>query len=159
EALLARRFALRAHQPERADPLVPRRLRAEELPGGAVGAELALVGRREPLRAVLVGVQPRALRGAGAHRLEPRGPHPARGLERLRAPDVDRAPDALRPARREPDREAVVVEAAADPIDPAEAERLVQRVGVGHAAIAGVDLEDADQQRLGVPVILFEPRA
>src|SRR5262249_47805870 len=64
--------------------------------------------------------------------------------------DVDRAPGAARAARSEPDGVAFVIQSAANPIDPAVAQRLVDRFRPREARLAGAFFIIADLQfRLG----------
>src|SRR5207245_4016201 len=80
-------------------------------------------------------------------------------LQLLCALDVDRAPDAASAPRREADRVAPVVDAAADPVDPPEAERFVDRLRPGDARAARVALVETNQQLAGAAMIAREPRA
>jgi hypothetical protein len=90
--------------------------------------------------------------------VEPGGRHPPLLDQLLRAPGVHRAPDAARLARREADRVAVAVDAAAHAVDPAEAQRLVHRLGPGDARQSTTLLVEADEQLAVVGVVALEPR-
>jgi hypothetical protein len=68
------------------------------------------------------------------------------------------APDALRLAWGEPDLERVRVDAVHDPVDPPEAERLVDGLRVGDAPVRGVDLVEPDDELGLLVVVLLEPR-
>jgi len=79
------------------------------------------------------------------------------GGEGARAADVDRAPDAARAARREADRVALVIQALADTVDPAEAQGCVHRLGPGDARRARAALVEAHQQLRGAAVMPTQP--
>src|SRR4051812_23875606 len=147
EAPLAGRLALGADHPVRGRPPVPGRLGVEELRRRGARAQLLLVLRRE-LRglALLVGVDRRAVVAAALERGEARGPHEALVDELPHALDVDRAPVRARLARREADRVRLVAQAAAHAVDPAEAQRLVDRLRPGDAPPRAALLVEADEQ-------------
>jgi hypothetical protein len=42
-------------------------------------------------------------------------------------------------------------------IDPSEAQRLIQSLGIGHAPLAGRDLGEFDPELLGASMVLGEP--
>src|SRR6185436_11927074 len=75
------------------------------------------------------------------------------------APDIDCAPGAARLARREADGIAYIVDALAQTVDPAEAQRLVHRLGPGDAGLAGTLLIIPDPQLAGGGVVLLQPGA
>ena len=105
--------------------------RGEELGGGGAGVERGLeVGRDRGPALGLIGVVQATVRPRGLELAQARGPHPL-GIDQLqgRGP-VDLRPLAARAAGREPLQEVDVVEAAALPVDPAEADRLLERLGV-----------------------------
>src|SRR5688572_25559247 len=80
-------------------------------------------------------------------------------LQFTEALDVDRAPVAARLARTEPYRVAGIVDASAHAVDPAETERLVNRLRPGDAGLARTLLVEPDQE-LGSPgVIGLQPGA
>lgn len=64
--------------------------------------------------------------------------HAAGGLQPGDVVTVDLAPDALRPARREALQVRAFVERLPDAVDPAPAERHVQRLCGGHGRHAGI---------------------
>ncbi|MCK7506037.1 MAG: hypothetical protein MZV70_19495 [Desulfobacterales bacterium] len=78
-------------------------------------------------------------------------------MSRAHLGDVDGAPVAARPPGREPLHVAGVVHAADQAVDPAEAERLVQRLLVDHAAAAGVLLVEPDPELGARSVVRREP--
>src|SRR5207249_6905069 len=85
------------------------------------------------------------------------GSHPSRPDQAPDMRDVDPAPDALLSARGEADAEADVIHPAPDPIDPTEAKRLIESLGVGDSLVRGVRLEAA-QEQLGLgSVVLLQP--
>src|SRR5689334_18182662 len=71
--------------------------------------------------------------------------------------DVDLAPVAARLAGREADRVAVLVVAAADAVDPAEAQGHVDRLRPGHARLAAAALLEADRELRGRLVVALQP--
>ena len=81
------------------------------------------------------------------------------GDELVEARDVLGAPDAAGPPRREADRVAVLVEAAAHAVDPTEAQRLVDRFRPRDAGLARALLVEAGEELVGGVVVLREPRA
>jgi hypothetical protein len=81
----------------------------------------------------------------------------ARSDQGFHALDVDATPDAPRLARREADTEAHIVQAPPNAVDPAEAERLIEGLGIPHAPIGRMDLEEANDQFGAVGVVLLEP--
>lgn len=85
--------------------------------------------------------------------------HLSFGDQRLSAVDVYIAPNTARPARRETNRVAGLVNFLADAVYPAEAERLIHRLGPGNAWFAGVFLVKAHQQFILCGVMLHKPRA
>jgi len=71
---------------------------------------------------------------------------------------VDLAPDALRPSRREALQERRVVERLSNGIDPAPAERNVERLGMRNGRKSGSFLVDLDPD-LGLRVVVrAQPR-
>jgi hypothetical protein len=126
-------------------------------PGLALASKLALEERIERLRLRLVRVPPGAPLLPRRESRPPGRPHPPRGVERGRLSDVHRAPDALRLARAEPHAEAVGVHAPTHPVDPAEAERLIQRLRVGEAPLLGLRLVATHHQLARRLVMRGEP--
>src|SRR5918912_3997436 len=160
EALALRFVALRAHHPPDRGLPVPGRLGLEERPRALVRAELALVlGSELRVLPLLVGVDRGTLLRARLERSQPRRLHASLGDELPRPRDVHCAPGAPRLPRREPDRIRVRAEALADGVDPAVAERLVDRLGPRHARLAGRLLVEADPELARAVVVLGEPRA
>jgi hypothetical protein len=117
----------------------------------SVGVELRRLASLERVDAGALLVAP-------LERRQPGGRHPPLLDQLLRAPGVHRAPDAARLARREADRVAVAVDAAAHAVDPAEAQRLVHRLGPGDARQSTTLLVEADEQLAVVGVVGLEPR-
>src|SRR6185437_13181605 len=72
---------------------------------------------------------------------------------------VDPRPRAARAARGEALQEALVVETLAAPVDPAEADRVLEHLGVAHALDAGRGLGDRDPDTGCARVVLLEPHA
>jgi len=160
EPLPPRLVFFRADHPVRDRPAVPRRAGFEVFHGGGVGLECPHHRRRQlGALALLVRVDRRAIVAARLERRETGGRHAAQVLQLLCALDVDRAPDAASAPRREADRVAPVVDAAADPVDPPEAERFVDRLRPGDARTARVALVETNQQLAGAAMIAREPRA
>src|SRR5438477_11490573 len=79
--------------------------------------------------------------------------------ELVRAIDVHRAPDASAAARREPDRVADIVDAFADPVDPAIAQRRVDRFRPCHRWMSGAALMKTDEKLVDFGVMCLEPLA
>jgi hypothetical protein len=98
------------------------------------------------IRASLERVDPGAVLAPAREGFEPGRLHPAEPGQLRHARDIHRAPDALRLPRREADRVALLVDAAADPVDPPEAQRLVDGFGPGEARLARAPLEESDDQ-------------
>src|SRR5262249_12035043 len=140
ETALSRLLLLRAGHPVRGEPLVVRSLGTVELPGLPVGLDLLLVARPEAGGLALDRAGARPLRVGLRERREPGRRHAALLLQHGHALDVHVAPDALRLARREPDAIARRVDAVADAVDPAEAQRLVDRLRPGDAGPARAPL-------------------
>src|SRR5437588_3069488 len=160
QPLPASLISLRAHDPPDRGLAVRRRSRLEILPRGGVRAELPLLVGLELRRvALLVGVDRGTVVGAGLEGGEAGGPHPAVRDQLARAPDVHGAPRAPRLPRREANGVALVAEAPPDAVDPAEAERLVDRLGPGHTRPARRLLVEADEELALVRVMRLEPGA
>ena len=106
--------------------------------------------------AVLARNSGSAAPGRAPRRRRARRMHPALRLQLPDALDVDLAPDALLPPRREADLPCRVA-AARDAVDPAEAERLVERLLAGDAGLARADLVEADDLLARLVVVLLEP--
>ena len=136
------------------------RLRLEEAPGGRIRLDRAAFGRRERGRpALLVRVHGRAVRRPPLERRQARRLRAALVDERSHLGDVDGAPVAARPPGREPLHVTDLVHAADHAVDPAEAQRLVQRLLVDHAAAAGVPLVEPDPEFGARRVMGLEPAA
>ena len=89
---------------------------------------LFLLGLELRSVALLERVDPRAILAPARERGLPGGPHPALGAELRHLGDVDLAPIARRLARCEALDVALVVDAPHHAVDPAEAERFVDRL-------------------------------
>src|SRR5262245_54412680 len=85
--------------------------------------------------------------------------HPSLALEDRHALRVDDAPDAAAATRSEANRVARFVDAAANAVDPPEAQGFVDRFGPGDARLARAALVEADEQLGCRLVVRFEPRA
>src|SRR5262249_54691381 len=152
-----RLLPFRADDPPSGGLSVGRGLLVEELRGGRVLFQHRSIRLLETVAALLVGVDPVAVLLTGGEGLSPRRPHPAFSFQRFRARGVHHAPDAPRPPRRETDRVAFVAEAAADAVDPADAQRLVHRLRPGDALLIASLLVIADQELRLPLVVLLEP--
>src|SRR5829696_128572 len=153
-------LALRADDPENCRLPVARRLRLEELPRLVVCPELLLMLRAElGLVPVLVRVDPRLLRHPSLECFDPGRVHAPRTGELLHVPDVDEAPVAAGLARRKADGIALVVDPPPHSVDPAEAERLADRLGPGQRGEAGVLLVEPDHHLAFRVVVRLEPGA
>src|SRR5262245_2744161 len=122
-----------------------------------MGAKGLRIGRGEAARSLLERVDAGAVRLARRERREPRRGHQPVTAEHRDAPRVDGAPDAGGPPRREPNHVAILVHRAAQAVDPAKAQRLIHRLGPGHAGAAGVPLVESDPQLTLAGVIPLEP--
>src|SRR4029077_991699 len=126
EALKSRLLFLGADHPVGGRSLVPRRLGSEEFPCIRIRAKLLLqIGMEFRRLSLLLGVNRRAV---AVTLLESRAPcrmHQPQLCQFLRTLDVDCAPDTSWLAWSETDFVAVRVDAFANPIDPAEAERSI----------------------------------
>src|SRR5438045_2130440 len=78
--------------------------------------------------------------------------------QRLHPADVDGAPDAARLAGRKADGVTAGVDTPPDPVDPAEAERLIHGLRPGNARPAGPLLVVADHEFRRMVVMLLQPR-
>src|SRR6266542_540684 len=149
-----------AHDEEDRDAPIAIRLRLEERPRLPVCLELFLerrIERHGP--APFERIEVRLLRIPSLECAQARRQHAGLFDELLRAARVHRAPDAVPFPRREPDHVAVHVDALAQPVDPADAQRFVHRLGPGDARTPGVFLMEPDPQLGSVGVMLPEPRA
>ena len=158
EASLAGRFLPGAHHPPDRGLAIGGRARLELGPGWLVRPELLLIAGIERDVAVLVGIALLLGQVARRERLGAGGMHPAELLQFADPLDVDRAPDAPLPSRREADRPGELAAAAAA-VDPAVSERLIQGFLIGHARLARRFLVEADEKLAGRLVVLVEPRA
>src|SRR5919197_3600073 len=107
--------------------------------------------------ALLVRVDGRPVVGPPGERLQAGGRHAPQRLQLAGALGVHRAPDAALLARREADRVAVAVDRPPYAVDPAEAQRLVDRLRPRHARAPGRLLVEADQQLALRGVMALEP--
>src|SRR5207248_3187990 len=144
EALRARLVALRARDPVRRRPPVPRRLRGEPLPCPRVLAEPRRRRAIERAPPVLVGIDPGLRRRARPERRDPRRPHLPRLRERRNLAHVDRTPVARSLSPGEPDCVALRPETFSHRVDPPEAERLVHRLRPGETRPLRVPLVEPD---------------
>src|SRR5690606_8855162 len=111
--------------------------------GFGVDRGLKIVGDLHVL-AASVGLVPAAASPGRLDLLQPVFCHPALLAEARDVVDVDPAPDAFSPARRVALQIAPVVEALADGVYPAPAERDVDRLLRRDRLQAGADLVDPD---------------
>ena len=151
-------FPFGADDPIGADPLVPRGLGMEEVPGGLVGAKLPFLFTGEagglPL---FVGVDAGFLFAASGEGLESGGMHQALLCELSDEVDIDRAPGASRLAGSEANGVAGFVEALANAVDPAKAQRNLYGFGPGDAGLSGIFFVEADELLTELAVMGFEP--
>src|SRR2546423_7342609 len=150
---------LGAHDPVNDDLPIASRLCLEERGRCAIRAKLLRQRRIERHLLPLVAVNAAAFGVARFEGPQTGRPHPPERDQLIDAPDVDRAPDAATFPGREADRPALLVEATANPIDPAVGERLVEGVPVGEPVAAGVLLVEADQDFLVAMAVRVEPGA
>src|SRR5262245_64488415 len=97
----------------------------EKPPCRPILSEPAFIRRRQLRLPLFVGIDPGTILLAPLEGSPPRRTHPAIGFERADAGDVDRAPGAAGLSRREAVDVSLGVQALADSVDPAHAERLV----------------------------------
>src|SRR5258708_18838792 len=150
--------ALGAVAPEGRDPPIAGWLSLEEIPGPLLrlesgersGVERGLVARLERVKAS-------PLRVARGERREAGAGHAPRTLEPRGLARVDVAPDAARAARRAPVHEGVGIDALLQPVDPAEAHGLVDRLEVGKPLAPGVSLVERHPQLRRLAVVRLEP--
>src|SRR6185436_19876331 len=159
EALRPRRLLLRAGDIEDADALIRRRLCGEVAPRLPVRAKLLLHLRRPLERPVFIGVDGGLLLVALLVCAQPGRLH-ASELDQFRRPlDVDPAPDAALPPRREADGVALVVDALPHAVDPPETQRLVHRLRPRDRRLPRAPFPEPDQQFRLACVVLCEPPA
>ena len=156
EPFLPRFFLFCSDYPEGCRAPVPGRLGLEEVPGLAVGAEVALHFATEVgLVALFVGVLAGLVFGSFKC-FDAGGAHSARVGEPLHLPYVHGAPLAFELARGEANGIGVSVDAPPDAIDPPEAQRLVHRLGIGDAGFGRL-LAEADPEFLALMVLCLQP--
>ena len=141
------------------DSPVARRLGGEERPCLLLRPKTSLISGIEDPVPVLERVRVRSLRIAKRVGSEPRLGHAARCPQRFDLGDVDRAPDAARPPRRESLDECLVVQPFLEAVDPAEAERLVDRFGVREAFLPAPEFPEPDPKLGNLRVVPLEPAA
>jgi hypothetical protein len=126
---------------------VARRQCFVEGPSGLVLLELVDLSGRELRKFLLL------VRGGSRPGLSSKGEdlqaclsHSPGGLEFRHALDVDRAPIRVWLARGEPDLVVVLVDARADAVNPAKAQRLVYGLRPSQRCLTCVSLDEADHQ-------------
>ena len=133
--------------------------RLEEARRRRVRVELLLqVGRHADLRLRLVGVVEPAVGLRLLVLAQPGRADAVGGDQRLDLLPVDPRPLAAAPARREALEEPVLVERLALAVDPAEAERDLERLGVRDALDPRLLLGDLQPDAVGALVLCLEPR-
>src|SRR3954454_7899217 len=153
----ARLFFFCAGDPVDRYAAVARRLRVEELPSLLIRAEFLLVLSWQRAHLVLVRVDRGLLLAPLLERAQPGGLHSSE-LRQLRdARDVDRAPGARLFSRRETDAVTDVVDAPPHAVDPAEAERLIDRLRPSDGRLPRVLLVKADQELGSRGMVLRQP--
>src|SRR5207237_8146513 len=110
-------------------------------------------------RLVLIGVDHRTARVARLEGGPAGGVDESHRFQFLESPDVDRAPDAPLPPRRDALRRAAVALPVTHAVDPAEAERLVDQLLPGHRGKPGALVEVADPELGRRLVVGLEPLA
>ena len=156
---LPRIVFLRAHHPPRHHALIARRLRREKRPRAPSGGERlhgrhVEHGRRPRLHVAVRSRFIPALEGARARRR-----HHTLTAQLVRPGNVHRAPETVRPARREALDKAGGVEFLPDAVDPAKRERLFQSFGVGDAGSPRAFSVEADPEFARRGVMRVEPGA
>src|SRR5580704_3167095 len=160
QALASGVFFFRANDPPAADFLIPGRLVAEEFPGRRMAAKLFLIRCRQLSGfSLLVGVDLGVISVPLCKGRQACGVHEAQGGELGGASNVDCAPDTSRLARGKPNLVADFVDAFADAVDPAEAERAVDCFRPRDAGPSGAPLLKADPKFAGPGVMLLQPDA
>jgi len=157
EPTLAGFLLLRTHDPESHQSPVTGRLLLEEVPRSLIRLELPLQFWRQFARSVLKRIHARPRCRARGKRFLARGHHATGLLQTLYVTDVDETPDTVWFSRRESLREAQFIHAFPDAINPAKAQRLVQRFCVGDADLTGILLVNAEPQFSSVGVIRLQP--
>src|SRR6185436_6395912 len=150
---------LRAHHVPGGEMAVPGGPRLEEGPGLRARAEAPLERAREGGVRARDGVDARRLLVPLLERGATGGTHPSGRLELLDALDVDEAPHGAGFARREALAISSLVHALAHAVDPAEAERFVERFPVRDARLARALVEEADPDLGRGVVVLLQPGA
>ena len=126
---------------------------------GRVRLETLLLVVAERGRRPLVRVDRRPLLGPHIERLPSGRPHASLVDQLLGALRVDGTPDASLAAGREALGVTLLVEAVTHPVDPADAQRLVDGLRPGDRRPAGGLAVVADPQLVGLGMVLLEPRA
>jgi len=145
ESSVSRFLLLGADDPKARGPVVPRWLRLKKAPSGFVGTESSCAGRIERRRTSLfVRISASLALGSGKRRQSG-----VRHLFLLRqlahAPDVHRAPSASGLSRSEANSISIGVDAVAHPVNPAEAQCLIHRFGIGYGGPARFFLAEPDR--------------
>jgi len=133
-----RGFLLRAGHLVDGGALVPRSLRGKEAPGFFIGAKFFFVSGGKLVRFLLEGIDAGPVGYPGGEGFEPGWVHFAGRGEPLDMADVDQAPDAAGFPWSEAIGVAVGVNFLADTINPAEAQRLIERFRVGEPGLARI---------------------
>ena len=153
-------FLFCANDPIRCHSLVPRRLRAEEFPGGLVGAKLfRLFAGELGVLALFVRVDGGLFRAASSEGFEAGGMHQAFLCKHSNKSDIDRAPGAGGPARSEANHVAGFIDAFSNAVDPAEAQGNLYGFGPGNTWLAGILFVKAHEKFAKLVVMRFEPCA
>lgn len=142
---------LGAGDPVQYDLLVAGRADFKVPPGRLVLLELLDLGGAELTRArLLVGIHDGLLLSSAGEGLFSSFGHSPKASQALDLGDVDRTPNGAGLAWREANLVRVIVNALTHSVDPAKAERFVDRLGPGHAQTTGVDLPVSDNQFSGM---------
>ena len=152
--------AFGADYPPRGEAPITRRLRLEKRPGYRIAPELALVRRGQRRRgAILEGIFSGVALLASREGGDSGGLHTAFVGQDSDARDVHRAPNAFRPSWRETNLVALVIDLLANAVDPAKAERLVDRLRPGDAGSPRIFAIVANPQFISPPRIARQPSA
>ena len=131
----------------------------KELPRRFVLAKGFLIFGSKFERAVFKRINAGAFGIAARISLEPGRMHSSRFLQTFDVVHIDVTPDAPRLSRREALHIACVIQVPAHAVDPAKAERLVERFCISDALLAGRFLVETDQQLGSAIVVSLKPLA
>src|SRR4029077_1225395 len=157
QTLQPRCFLFCAHYPPPGRFSIRRRLSVKEIPCSFVLSQPFLVGSIEIGAPLLVGIDARAVFFPRVKRSHSVGLHQAFIAQFLCALNVDRAPNASPSPWRKSNRVTQIINALADPVDPAKTERFIYRFWPGDARLLGALLAITNPKFLRDRVILLQP--